>query len=171
VGVVALSEAGFEAAFFYMATYLPINLAAFFLIDLLARHHGGNLQIGQLAGLGARLPVLSIALTVVMLALVGLPPTVGFTAKLLAFSALYNAYETTGNGWLLALFAVGLLNAVISLAYYLKIPFLLFFRPSQDSSVIKPLPQTAVWLAVSLAALVVILFINPDRLLNLIAVF
>ena len=107
-----------------------------------------------------------------MLALVGLPPTVGFTAKLLIFSALFNAYETTGNGWLLALFGLGLLNAVVSLVYYLKIPFLLFFRPAPadapDSVRLSPI---AVSITVGLAALVVLLFLSPGWLLNLIAGF
>ena len=172
VGVVALNEAGFEAALFYIATYLPVNLAAFFLIDLLSRHNGGSLTIANFAGLGAKFPLLSVSLTVVMLALVGLPPTVGFTAKLLIFSALFNAYETTGNGWLLALFGLGLLNAVVSLVYYLKIPFLLFFRPAPadapDSVRLSPI---VVSIAVGLAALVVLLFLSPDWLLNLIAGF
>jgi NADH-quinone oxidoreductase subunit N len=167
VGVVALNEAGFEAALFYLATYLPINLAAFFLIGLLAQHNGGSLKLADFAGLGSRQPVLAIALTVVMLALVGLPPTVGFTAKLLSFSALYNAYETTSNGWLLALFGLGLLNAVVSLFYYLRLPFLLFFRPALHKTPKVESSLGAISLAVGLAALVLALFFRPDWITDL----
>lgn len=170
VGVVALNEAGFEGATFYAGTYLVINLAAFFLIDLLAKHNGGSLTMTSFAGLGPAYPLLSIALTVVMVALVGLPPTVGFMAKFLVFSALYTAYETTGEGWLLALFGWGLLNAVVSLAYYLKIPFLLFFRPPQESST-NQVSSVAVSTAVFLAALTILLFIKPDWLMQWIAEF
>ncbi|QHV96098.1 NADH-quinone oxidoreductase subunit N [Spirosoma endbachense] len=169
VGVVALTEAGFEAVLFYAGTYLFISLAAFFLIDLLARANGTDLTISQFAGLGPKFPLLSVALTVVMLALTGLPPTVGFTAKLLAFSALFDAYQHTSDNWLLALFVLGLLNALISLVYYLKIPFLLFFRPALASSeqpsaenVAKP----AVWLAVGLVVPIIGLFLKPDWLLQ-----
>jgi NADH-quinone oxidoreductase subunit N len=169
VGVVALTEAGFEAVLFYAGTYLFISLAAFFLIDLLARANGTDLTISQFAGLGPKFPLLSVALTVVMLALTGLPPTVGFTAKLLAFSALFDAYQHTSDNWLLALFVLGLLNALISLVYYLKIPFLLFFRPTLASSeqpsagkVAKP----AVWLAVGLVVPIIGLFLKPDWLLQ-----
>jgi NADH-quinone oxidoreductase subunit N len=154
-----------------MATYLPINLAAFFLIDLLAKRNGGSLTIANFAGLGTKSPLLAVSLTVVMLALVGLPPTVGFTAKLLIFSALFNAYELTGNGWLLALFSIGLLNAVVSLAYYLKIPFLMFFRPAVTEVSAVRLSPVAVGIAVGLAGLIVVLFFSPDRLLNWIATF
>jgi NADH-quinone oxidoreductase subunit N len=167
VGVVALSDAGFEAAVFYAATYLFISLASFFLVDLLARSTGRDtLTITDFAGLGARQPVLSIALMIVMLALTGLPPTVGFTAKLLSFSALFDTYQRTGNGWLLALFGLGLLNALISLAYYIKIPFFLFFRTVSAETVTVPLPKPAVWLAVGLVVPVLLLFVKPDWLLE-----
>ncbi|GAB3807650.1 NADH-quinone oxidoreductase subunit N [Spirosoma humi] len=172
VGVVALNNAGFEAVLFYVGTYLFMSLAAFFLVDLLARSTGvlsnEPLTIRNFAGLGPKQPLLAIALTVVMLGLTGLPPTVGFTAKLLSFSALYEAYQQTGDNWLLALFAVGLLNALISLVYYLKIPFLLFFRPmaaQTDASEPIDLPKALVWLAVSLTLPVVLLFLKPDVLL------
>ena len=165
VGVVALNEAGFDAVLFYAGTYLFISLAAFFLLDLLARSNGQDLTIKKYAGLGSKQPLLSIALTVVMLALTGLPPTVGFTAKLLSFSALYDAYQQTGNGWLLALFGLGLLNALISLVYYLKIPFLLFFRPAgSDADQLVPISKLAVGLAIGLAIPVVGLFLKPDLL-------
>lgn len=172
VGVVALSKAGFEAVLFYAGTYLFISLAAFFLIDLLAQSNGSTLTISRFAGLGAKQPLLSVMLTIVMLALTGLPPTVGFTAKLLTFSALYDGYQRSGDPWLLTLFAVGLLNALISLVYYLKIPFLLFFRPIPNRSeppVAVRLPRAAVWLAVGLVVPVVGLFLKPDWLLSLIA--
>ncbi len=174
VGVVALTEAGFEAVLFYIGTYLFMSLAAFFLIDLLARSHdrdgaAGSLTISRFAGLGSKQPLLSVALTVVMLALTGLPPTVGFTAKLLSFSALYEAYQRTADPWLLALFALGLLNALISLVYYLKIPFLLFFRPALSPvQNALPVPKAAVWLAVGLVVPVIVLFLKPDLLLQFI---
>ena len=176
VGVVALNDTGFEAVLFYIGTYLFISLAAFFLIDLLARstesdQTAGPFTIKNFAGLGARQPLLSIALLIMMLALTGLPPTVGFTAKLLSFSALYDAYQHTGNAWLLALFALGLLNALISLVYYLKIPFLLFFRPAPGNMehLTVPLPKSAVWLAVGLVVPVILLFLKPDLLLQFIS--
>lgn len=169
VGVVALTEAGFQAVLFYAGTYLFISLAAFFLIDLLARSNASDLTIKNFAGLGPKQPLLSVSLTVVMLALTGLPPTVGFTAKLLSFSALYEAYQRTENSWLLALFGLGLLNALISLVYYLKIPFLLFFRPSPAQSELQNavhLPKPAIYLALALVMPVIALFFKPDLLLR-----
>ncbi|MBD2702108.1 NADH-quinone oxidoreductase subunit N [Spirosoma sp. BT702] len=172
VGVVALNEAGFEATLFYAGTYLFISLAAFFLVDLLARSNNSDLTISSFAGLAPKQPLLSVALLVVMLALTGLPPTVGFTAKLLSFSALYEAYQQSGDSWLLALFVLGLLNALISLVYYLKIPFLLFFRPadtSSESDSLVPMSKAAVWLTVGVTLPVIILFLKPDLVLRWLA--
>ncbi|GAA4458668.1 NADH-quinone oxidoreductase subunit N [Nibrella saemangeumensis] len=169
VGVVAFNESGFQAATFYVATYLFINLAAFFLIDAFARSTAGSLRIGDFAGLGAGRPLLAVAMTVVMLALTGLPPTVGFTAKLLSFSALLQAYQTTENPWLLVLFGLGVLNAVISLFYYLKIPYLLFFKVSTRREN-GPVPSVARQVLIGvLVAPIIILFMKPDWLLRLIA--
>lgn len=176
VGVVALSDAGFQAAVFYMATYLFISLAAFFLIDALAPN--GSLRIADFAGRMTASPLLTVCLVLVALALTGLPPTVGFTAKVLSFSALFSAYQSTGNPWLIWLFGLGLANAVISLFYYIRIPFLLIFR-SRPTNALGRLPQdgpvrltVAQWAALAITVPpVVLLFIRPNWLLQLIATF
>lgn len=169
VGVVAFNESGFQAATFYVATYLFINMAAFFLIDAFAQSMGGSLRISDFAGLGSTAPLLAVLVTIIMLALTGLPPTVGFTAKLLSFSALLQAYQTSENPWLLILFGLGILNAVISLFYYLKLPYLLFFKVSsiREPKITTSVPQQI--LIGVLVAPVIILFVKPDWLLQLIA--
>ena len=176
VGVVALSDAGFQAAIFYMATYLFISLAAFFLIDALAP--AGSLRITDFAGRMSASPLLTICLVVVALALTGFPLTVGFTAKVLSFSALFSAYQSTGNPWLIWLFGVGLANVVISLFYYIRIPFLLIFRPQPGNvpgSLTSNVPvrlTVAQWLALAIAVPpVVLLFIKPEWILRLITNF
>jgi len=176
VGVVALSDTGFQAAVFYMATYLFISLAAFFLIDALALN--GSLRIADFAGRMSASPLLTFCLVVVALALTGLPPTVGFTAKLFSFSALLSAYQSTGNPWLIWLFGLGLANAVISLFYYIRIPFLLIFRPFVGDVPGQPTANTPVkltvaqWVALAITVPpVVLLFIRPEWILQLIANF
>ncbi|MFD1144965.1 NADH-quinone oxidoreductase subunit N [Larkinella insperata] len=167
VGIVGFNETGFEAATFYVATYVFINMAAFLLIDLLARQRDGRLTLQDFSGLGHTHAFLGVAITAVMIALTGLPPTVGFTAKLLVFSSLLEAYQSNGNPWLPALFGFGLLNAVISLFYYLRIPFLLYFRPAAtDLSAHKAISRPQVVLAAVLTVPVVLLFFKPDWLLR-----
>jgi NADH-quinone oxidoreductase subunit N len=173
VGVVAMTEMGFEAATFYAATYLFITLAAFFLIDALAPAQtlAGTFHIAAFAGRYVASPLLAVGLVVVALGLTGLPPTVGFTAKLLAFTALFDAWQATQNPWLGWLFGLGLVNTIIALFYYLKIPFLLFFRPVAANVPAESIRLTmAQWVALGLTVPpVVLLFLKPDWLLNWIA--
>ncbi len=172
VGVIAFNETGFQAATFYMATYVFISMAAFLLIDLLGgprseTHSNRRPVLQDFRGLGLTQPLFSIFVTVVMIALTGLPPTVGFTAKLLAFSSLLEAYQTSGNGWLIALFGIGLLNAVISLFYYLRIPFLLFFRPAPESAGPEASPsRPQLALAAILTLPIILFFFKPEWILQ-----
>ncbi|MFC5412556.1 NADH-quinone oxidoreductase subunit N [Larkinella bovis] len=167
VGVIAFNETGFEAATFYVATYVFINMAAFLLTDLLARQENKELTMQDFSGLGNQQPLLGAALTVVMIALTGLPPTVGFTAKFLAFSSLLEAHQANGNPWLLALFGIGLLNAVVSLFYYLRIPFLLYFRPAPATALPdKKLNRPQLILATVLTVPVLFLFFQPNWVLR-----
>ncbi|MEM8966521.1 MAG: NADH-quinone oxidoreductase subunit N, partial [Bacteroidota bacterium] len=130
-GVLVAKGWGLYNVLFYATVYLVMNLAAFWLIKLLGERTK-SYQIADYRGLGLRFPALGIAMLLVMIALTGLPPTAGFTAKLFIFSALWDAYQQTLEPQLLYVFVVGLFNTVISLFYYLKIPYYLFFKNTPD---------------------------------------
>ena len=100
-----------------------------------------------------------------MVALTGLPPTAGFYAKFLVFSAVLEAYQATGKPILLLLFAFGLFNTVVALYYYLKIPYLMFFRKA-DKEVSVGGNVSLVFVSLLCLPLLV-LFFKPDWLLNL----
>lgn len=127
VGIVAGSTFGLESLLFYASVYLITNFAAFLVISVLSEFSGEE-NMEDFAGLGRDFPFLGVAAVVIMLSLTGLPPTAGFTAKLLIFSSVYEAYQTNQEPLLLALFIVGLLNTVLALFYYLKIPYYLYFH-------------------------------------------
>lgn len=91
--------------------YLVMNFAVFLVIIMVAED-GRNLQIKELAGLHKRSPILALTLMLGLFGLAGIPPTVGFTGKFLVFAA---ALE---KGYLL-LVIIGMINATISLYYYL----------------------------------------------------
>ncbi|TAH07160.1 MAG: NADH-quinone oxidoreductase subunit N [Runella slithyformis] len=166
VGLVAFNKTGFEGTVFYLVVYLFANLAAFLLIDLLGN---GQTDLRQMAGKGGEQPFLAMAFLVVAVSLVGLPPTAGFTAKLLVFSALWESYQTTPDGWLLALLVLGLLNAVVSLAYYFKLPFYLFFREKVAVAVLaepfKMIHYLRIVLVFLLVLPIILLFFKPNWLL------
>ncbi len=166
VGIVAFNALGFAGATFYAAAYVLLNLAAFLLVDMLQPR--AETALVDFAGLGRKQAWISAVLTVVMVALAGLPPTVGFTAKWLVFSALWDSYQQQGAPWLLWLLVGGLLNAAVSLAYYLRLPYLLFFKKSTTPPA---LPIYALWGKVAsgvLLVLVLLFFFKPEWLMRFI---
>ena len=116
------------------------------------------------AGLGPFFPVLSSSLCIALLALIGLPPTAGFTGKLLILAGLWTTMQTTKN-WLIAvLWLISLLGSVLSLYYYLKLPYILFFKPRQkmDLPGSRAFAYQLIWLL--LPILLIGLFFFVDRL-------
>ncbi len=169
-GITTFSKFGFEATVFYTAGYLVINMAAFFLLDLLKPQ--SNSELKDYEGLGIHHILVSIILTVVMIALAGLPPTVGFTAKLFVFSALWEEYLQSEATWMLWLLIGGILNAAVALAYYLRLPYLLFFKPSSsENSDLNITTPFAKGLATLFLVIIVALFAKPEWIMNWIYAF
>ncbi|MCL4162056.1 UNVERIFIED_CONTAM: hypothetical protein GTU68_007925, partial [Idotea baltica] len=133
VGLIAYTEAGNTSMLFYGAIYLLMNFGAFLLIAIIERRTGTS-RFEDMKGLGATMPFIGVLAVVVMVALTGLPPTVGFNAKLYIFSAIWESYQVHNSSILLWVFIVGLLNTVVALFYYLKLPYYLFFKSGEDVS-------------------------------------
>lgn len=171
VGLVAFSEAGLKSTVFYIATYLFISMAAFFLVDMLrpAADNKDDYSLISYHGLGQAHPWMGVLVVVVMMALVGLPLTVGFSAKLFVFSALYEAYEAQHSPVLLILLAFGLLNAAVSLFYYLRLPFVMFFRLPDTSRVLPSISLPQQLFAWALVIPIIVLFFKADWVMNMIA--
>jgi NADH-quinone oxidoreductase subunit N len=124
IGVVVFTRDGFNlaAVLYYMAAYLVMNLGAFAVAILLERNTGRQL-ITDYGGLGRSEPGLALAMTIFLLSLVGIPPTAGFVGKLLIFGAALNSPPW---GWLAI---VGIVNAVISVYYYMNVVREMYFGP------------------------------------------
>jgi NADH-quinone oxidoreductase subunit N len=130
------TEIGRDAALIYSLFYTLANVCVFELIRLASKDKLRNADhLPSLAGLGLRdkqSMYWGIASLVALLSLVGLPPTGGFTAKFIVFTALLEQYDRGGNWWVMALLVLGLVNTVLALFYYLRIPYQLFMRPLPD---------------------------------------
>jgi NADH-quinone oxidoreductase subunit N len=129
LGFVALDQAGFSAAIYYMTGYLLMVLACFVVICKVSRN-GTNVDIEDLAGLHRRAPLLAITLAVGVFALAGIPPFVGFMGKLSLLSAALS------KGYL-ALVLIAVINAAIAVYYYLGVIRESWFRNPVDSNPIK----------------------------------
>ena len=113
VGVAALSEQGIGAMLFYCVAYAAANLAAFAVVIVFSTSTGLT-DISSFAGLSKRAPLCALALAIALLSLGGLPLMAGFMAKFYVFLFAVQA----GLVWLVA---IGVINSVVSLYYYLRV--------------------------------------------------
>jgi len=113
-GVVVGTQLGISATVLYLAFYLGMNIAAFAVVIAAERESDEGDDISSLAGLGARRPVLAWSMTIAMLALAGIPGTVGFIGKFQLIHALVDGDYT----WLAIVLVVG---SMVSLGYYLRV--------------------------------------------------
>ncbi len=165
VGVIAFSESGNLALLFYAAVYLLMNYGAFLLISYFEKQTG-SANINKLRGIGLDVPWLGVLVVIVMIALTGLPPTAGFNAKLLIFSSIWESWQGSGAQVLLWVFIIGLLNTVVALFYYLRIPYYLFFkRPEKEIDKAKLTSIDIVWGTIFVIPLLV-LFFKSDWLVD-----
>ncbi len=163
IGVLVASDFGIQSMLFYALVYGVMNFGAFYFIAVMEK--SGIHHIPQLAGWGRQFPWAGGAITLIMVALVGLPPTAGFTAKLLIFSSLWEYYSVEGSNFMLWLISLGLLNAGISLFYYLKIPFYLFIKTGEGQAFSMSLKNTLFLIFVTL--FILLLFFKPELLLDI----
>ena len=125
-GVVVGTRLGVDATVLYLAFYLMMNVAAFAVIVANQNARADGDDLSGLAGLGARNPWLAWPLTISMLALAGIPGTVGFIGKFQLIHALVDG----GFTWLAIVLVVG---SMISLGYYLRVIATVWMRPETAS--------------------------------------
>ncbi len=140
-GIVVASSLGARATVFYLAVYLPMNMAAFAVIVARERQTGLGDSVAALAGLGRERPLLAWPMTIAMLALAGIPGTAGFIGKFY----LIDASVSGSYAWLGVVIVVG---SMISLGYYLPVIAAMWMRdaPAGESpagSPQAPLPALA----------------------------
>ncbi len=132
---------GPDSVLFYLGAYTAANLTAFFAITAISAKIDSD-QISDYAGLVTRAPVLAMVLALALLALIGVPPTGIFIAKLYIFTAAVDS----GLLWLALL---GVINSAVSAYYYVRIIRVMFTQPATSDEKITSSP--APWLALGLA--------------------
>ena len=127
LGILVMDQFGTQATLFYLLSYFLMNFGAFYVVILISNKTGSE-NLDDYRGLGKKMPLAGAALTVFLISLVGLPPTVGFIGKLMIFSALL----TKGSLYIwIAL--IGIMTSVISLYYYMLIPLNMYLRESKQN--------------------------------------
>jgi proton-translocating NADH-quinone oxidoreductase chain N len=148
IGVVAASPRGMTAVLLYLTAYMLTNLGAFAAVIAFSNQTGSD-AIEDFSGLSQRAPAVALVLIVCLLSLGGIPPTAGFVGKLWLFSA---AIED-GLIWLAV---VGVINSVISFAYYWKVIRAMYFVPAQTEERLTTPPTLAVALGVTVAGVLIV---------------
>jgi NADH:ubiquinone oxidoreductase subunit 2 (subunit N) len=126
MGPVVMTAQGLQSVLVYLITYLFMNLGAF-LIVIEIFNRTGSFELKDYRGFWKRSPFLTIAMTIFMLSLMGIPPFAGFFGKFYVFGAAVNQN--------LAWFAVvGALNSVIAVYYYARVIKTMIIEPSIDGA-------------------------------------
>lgn len=165
IGVCALPSVGAEARgalLFYLGAYTFTTIGAFGVVAWLGNRGDERLQLDDWAGLASRHPAAALAMTIFMLSLGGIPPTAGFFGKFYLFRAALQSRTLTG------LVIVGVLNSVVSVAYYLRVITSMYFREVGREP--QPVQSRAMSWALVIAVLVTLaLGILPSTVLDAVA--
>jgi NADH-quinone oxidoreductase subunit N len=164
VGANTLSAANaYSSSMFYMVTYVLTTLGTFGLIMLLARQGFESEEINDLAGLGQRAPWMAGVMTLLMFSLTGVPPLVGFYAKL----AILQALVTTANAGYIALAVFAVLMSLVGAFYYLRVVKVMYFDPPPAGAPAVGVGSGVGALLALNGAAVLVLGLLPGGLMNL----
>ncbi len=154
----------YSSAMFYVITYVLTTLATFGIVLLLAREGFESEEITDLAGLNQRSPLYAAVMSICLFSLAGVPPMVGFYAKLSVLQALIASAQTGSIA--LAIFAV--LMSLIGAFYYLRVIKVMYFDSPITATTVTAGKDVRVVLTLN-GALVLILGLVPGGLMGLCA--
>jgi NADH-quinone oxidoreductase subunit N len=154
----------YSSAMFYIVTYVLTTLATFGIILLLAREGFESEEITDLAGLNKVSPLYAGIMAICLFSLAGIPPMVGFYAKLSVLQALVVSGSALYIG--LAVFAV--LMSLVAAYYYIRVVKVMYFDEPITATRVEARPEVRAVLTVN-GALVLILGILPGGLMTVCA--
>jgi len=159
LGILSGSAIGYGAGMFYVAVYVLMSLGTFGMIMLLSRGGFEAENLDDFKGLNQRSPWYAFIMLLLMFSMAGIPPTVGFYAKLAVLQAVVEADYL----WLAV---VAVLFSLIGAFYYLRLIRLMYFEAPVDTAPIEP--RADVRVLMSLNGLAMLVFgIFPESLMGL----
>jgi NADH-quinone oxidoreductase subunit N len=126
LGILAGTADGYSSAMFYTITYALMSLGGFGVIMLMARQGFEADNITDLAGLNQRSPWFAFIMMILMLSMAGVPPTVGFWAKLAVLTAVIDVN-------LLWMAIIAVFFSIIGIFYYLRVIKVMYFDDAVDT--------------------------------------
>jgi NADH-quinone oxidoreductase subunit N len=152
----------YSSAMFYVVTYVLTTLAAFGIILLLAREGFESEEIADFSGLNQRSPFYAGVLTVCMFSLAGVPPLVGFSAKL----SILQAVITSGQPGAIALTVYAVIMSLLAAFYYLRVVKVMYFDSPLTATGVSIHVDTRVVLVIN-AGLLFVMGLVPGGLMTL----
>jgi len=160
LGILSGDVVGYGAGMFYVVVYMLMNLGAFGMILLLSRAGFEAENLDDFKGLNQRSPWYAFLMLLLMFSMAGVPPTVGFYAKL----SVLQAVISVGAWWSIPLAVFAVLFSLVGAYYYLRLVKLMYFDAPVDTAPIAPRMDVRVLL--SLNCLFMLVFgIFPERLM------
>ncbi len=157
-------ENAYSASMFYVITYVLTTLAAFGVILLLAREGFESEEISDFAGLNQRSPLYAGVMAVCLFSMAGIPPLVGFYAKL----AVLQALVASGQPIYMAMAVFAVIMSLIGAFYYLRVVKVMYFDAPLTATNVSAPVDVRVVLTIN-GALVLVLGLLPGGLMALCA--
>jgi NADH-quinone oxidoreductase subunit N len=119
-----VSQDAIASALFYLLAYAITTFGAWAVVIALEKSEGRGLALSDYAGLARKYPALAAAMTVFMLSLTGVPPTLGFVSK-------FYVFRTVIEGGYIGLAVIGVLTSLVSAYYYLRVIVIMYMWDGQ----------------------------------------
>ncbi|MBT3504230.1 MAG: NADH-quinone oxidoreductase subunit NuoN [Piscirickettsiaceae bacterium] len=126
LGIISGTEAGYAGSLFYALTYTLMTLAAFGMIILMSRRGFEAEEISDYKGLSQRHPWFALMMLIVMFSMAGIPPLVGFYAKLAVIKSIVDVE-------LMSVAILVVLMSVIGAFYYLRVIKVMYFDKADEA--------------------------------------
>src|SRR5574341_1432952 len=162
LSIAPFSQIGIQASLFHILNHAVMKGASFIaaagIITTLAVSH-----LDKIRGLGKRMPITSIGLTISLLALAGVPPLNGFWSKLMLFGSAIGAGSIVS--WAPYLAIAGVLNSALSLAYYGWIIRKMYFEEGESDKRVKE-PKSIIAVMIFSIIFMVGIGVYPDPIIQ-----
>jgi len=119
------------SALFYLVAYAITSFGTWAAVIALEKPDGKGLEISDFAGLGRKRPLLAAAMTIFMLSLTGMPPTLGLVGK-------FYLFRTALQGGFIGLAVIGVLTSLVSAYYYLRVVVTMYMREGDPETTREP---------------------------------
>ncbi len=159
LGILSGDLVGYSAGMFYVVVYVLMNIGTFGMILLLSRAGFEAENLEDFKGLNQRNPWYAFMMLLLMFSMAGIPPTVGFYAKLAVLQAVLDA----GYTWLAV---VAVIFAVVGTFYYIRVVKLMYFDAPVDPTPLVPAGEARMLMSINGLAMLV-LGILPQPLMAL----